>query len=154
MRYIIGIGTNLGNRLLNIRRAIKHLSSNNEITITNTSSIYESNPQLPSQYPGHWYKQYFNLAILIEFNGSPKKLLSSLKLIELKIGRKEKYEKWSPRVIDLDILIAEYLNYNDHSLTIPHVEFFNRDFALLPAVEIVPNILQSRAVFYQNNIIK
>ena len=63
------------------------------------------------------------------------------KLIESKMGRNKNSPTWSPRIVDLDILIAENLTIDISNLQIPHIDFFNREFALIPAAEIAPDII-------------
>lgn len=138
MIYVIGIGTNLGNKIANIKTAISIISKN--LDIIRISSIYKSDALLKPEHPKEWNKSFLNLALLVKFDAAPEQLLELLKLIEFKMGREKNSPSWSPRIIDLDILIAENLTINTPNLQIPHRDFFNRDFSLIPAEEIAPNI--------------
>ena len=142
MKYIIGIGTNLGNKTANINESLNYIK--NEIEVIKISNIYKSKALLKPNHPKSWDKPYLNLAILIEFNSKPIFLLKLLKSIELTMRRDQEYLPWSPRIIDLDILMAENLTYQDSKLQIPHPEFINRDFALVPSAEIAPNMLYEK----------
>lgn len=63
-------------------------------------------------------------------SSSPEELLKGLKQIECDIGRLQVYEKWAPRVIDLDILLWDDLTLDTPYLKIPHPELINRPFLL------------------------
>ena len=138
MKYIIGIGTNLGNKIENINQALNYIKD--KLEIIRVSSIYQSKALLKLNSPKDWDIPYFNLAILVIYNNTPLTLLKLLQSIESKMGKSRDHLTWSPRVIDLDILIAENFTYQDSKLHIPHPEFLNRDFALIPAAEIAPDI--------------
>jgi 2-amino-4-hydroxy-6-hydroxymethyldihydropteridine diphosphokinase/dihydropteroate synthase len=139
MLYVIGIGTNLGNKIANIKNAIKLISE--KLDVIKISNLYKSEALLKPEHPKEWDISFLNMALLIKFNAEPEELLEILKLIELKMGRNKNSPTWSPRVIDLDILIAENLTIDLSNLQIPHMDFFNRDFALIPAAEIAPDII-------------
>ena len=138
MKYIIGIGTNLGNKIENINQALNYIKD--KVEIIRVSSIYQSKALLKPNSPKSWDISYFNLAILVIYNNTPLTLLKLLQSIESHMGKSRDHLTWSPRVIDLDILIAENFTYQDSKLHIPHPEFLNRDFALIPAAEIAPDI--------------
>ncbi|MSO13312.1 2-amino-4-hydroxy-6-hydroxymethyldihydropteridine diphosphokinase [Rickettsiales endosymbiont of Trichoplax sp. H2] len=138
MKYIIGIGTNLGNKIENINQALNYIKD--KVDIIRISSIYKSKALLKPNSPKNWDTPYFNLAILIIYNNTPLTLLKLLQSIESNMGKSRSHLTWSPRIIDLDILIAENFTYQDSKLHIPHPEFLNRDFALIPATEIAPDI--------------
>ena len=148
MLYVLGIGTNLGNKIANIKTAIEHISG--KLNIIKISNIHKSKALLKPEHPKEWDKPFLNLAILIKFNATPEQLLEILKLIELKMGRNKNSPTWSPRIIDLDILIAEKFTINTPNLQIPHIEFFNRDFALIPASEVAPDIMYEQKTLIEH----
>ena len=139
MKYVIGIGTNLGNKMLNIDVALNMLSK--RLRIIRISSVYESRALLKTDMPKQWDMDFLNLAILIDFEESPLNLLATLKSVEKEMGREQNMPLWAPRIIDLDILIAENLLVKEENLQIPHKELLNRGFALIPASEIAPNFI-------------
>ena len=139
MLYVIGIGTNIGDKSLNINNALKLLSGH--LKILKTSNIYKSKALLNINAPKKWDKDFFNLAILLNFPSKPLELLKILKSIEKKMGRELKNPRFSPRIIDFDILIAENMVLQERGLQIPHRELLNRDFALIPAAEVAPNFI-------------
>lgn len=123
----ISIGSNLGNRLLNIKKAI-NLLKNCGFIILKQSIIFETKAILPTGRAGTWDKPYFNMVVKGTTILSPTELLLELKKIEKQIGRAGFYEKWSPRVIDLDILLWDNHHINLPDLKIPHPELLNRPF--------------------------
>ncbi len=133
---ILGLGSNKGERMTYLREAVARLSG--FISGLRESSIYESKALLPSDAPTHWDSTFLNMAISGESMLSPEALLAELKSVERLLGRKAA-GVWSPREIDIDILAIEGLEYSTSQLNIPHRELLNRDFALLPLVELAPN---------------
>ena len=99
----ISIGSNQGNRLNNLRKAVEYLkqlySSNFE-----TSIILETKAILPSNAPNSWDQPYLNMIVRGNIILPPHELLQNLQNIEIEIGRSKNNNKWAPRIIDLDIL--------------------------------------------------
>lgn len=100
-RVLIGLGSNLGDRHFYLRRAFYSLKK--ALKNMTASSIYESEALVPKGAPASWKKPYLNLVIQGESSLSPEALLFLLKDLEKTLGRQKK-ERWSPRVIDLDLL--------------------------------------------------
>ena len=136
MKYIIGIGANIGFTLENISKAIDKIDYHEAIQILAKASLYSSKAILKSDAPADWDIIYLNTAIKIESSLKPLDLLRTLKKIEKEIGRNLNAPVWSPRVIDLDILAAGDLILESEILTIPHKELLNRSFALQPLLEL------------------
>jgi len=131
----IGIGSNEGDRLANIKNAITLISKLNECKIEKVSSIYETLPfgKIDQQ-------NFYNAVIKIRTEISVKDLFIALKEIENKIGRIQR-EKWGPREIDLDILLYNDLIISDEIITLPHKGLIYRDFVLVPLIEIEQEII-------------
>lgn len=127
----IGIGSNLGNREENCEKAIKLLEAGN-IRIKKRSSMIETEPWGVEDQP-----KFINMAAEIETDLEPEELLSLLKGIEFKIGRRPE-ERWGPREIDLDILLYDDLVLKTPELEIPHPNIEKRGFVLKPLSEIAP----------------
>ena len=128
----ISIGSNIGDREENCRKAIKLLKENG-IALKRESSLYETEPWGVKNQP-----KFINMAIEVETDKEPEELLRVLKEIEIEIGRKETV-KWGPRVIDLDILFYDELILKIPGLEIPHPLLHERDFVLKPLSEIAPD---------------
>lgn len=134
---VLGLGSNMGDRSENIKKAIKLLSLSC-LEIISLSDIYINEALLLNDSPESWNKDFLNISILGKTNLEPEELLSKIKDIEKRTGR-ELNERWAPRVIDIDILIYEDKIINKDNLTIPHKELLNRDFIILSLVDIIPN---------------
>ncbi len=132
-KTFIAIGTNLGDRENNIKKAIKELEYISKIV--KISSIIETKPYGKTDQP-----DFLNCVVEIDTEFPPDKLMETLLEIEKKLGR-VRTEKWGPRIIDLDILFYGNLIIRNELLTIPHYDFQNRDFFINPMKEIAPNFL-------------
>lgn len=129
----IGIGANQGDRKKNLLLAIKKMTR--ECEIINYSSLYETPPY------GYTEQNYFlNAALKIKTSLTPEELLQFLLHIESEMGRK-RVHKWGPRNIDLDIIFYENRILNKNDLRIPHPDYKNRDFVLIPLMEIIPDFV-------------
>ncbi len=134
---ILGLGSNMGFLLKNLRTALHELQKIPELTIKKISSVYLSEAELPEAAPQTWKKSYLNVAVAVESSLTPRALQLQLQTIEEKMGRRRD-QRWEPRLIDIDILIWNNESYEDECLTIPHRSLWNRPFALLPLLEIFP----------------
>ena len=131
----LGIGTNLGEREENLRKAIKlieeHIGS-----ITEESSVYETEP---------WGFQsetsFFNMVIKIETNLTPSGLLGRILMIEAMMGRLREGQGYKSRIIDIDILFFETRIFENKVLKIPHPKIQDRRFVLVPLSEIAGDLI-------------
>lgn len=131
----IGIGTNEGDKLANIRFALSEIDGSDSSSIENVSSIYETLPMGEVQQ-----ENFLNAVIKIKTKLLPEGLFLFLKSIEKKAGR-IKRERWGPRELDLDILFYDDIIYNKNELIIPHSGVIERDFVLVPLIEIEPHLI-------------
>jgi 2-amino-4-hydroxy-6-hydroxymethyldihydropteridine diphosphokinase len=131
----IGIGSNEGNKIQNIKLAIESINRLNVCTVEKVSSLYESLP-----FGDVVQDNFLNAVIKISTILNPKELFSELKKIEQKLGRIIR-EKWGPRKIDLDILLFNDLIFSDEIITLPHKGIIYRDFVLVPLIEIEPELI-------------
>ncbi len=128
------MGTNLGNRLENLQRAIEMLSVRQGITVQAVSPIYETAPLGgPKQGP------FLNACALLETALTPEELLEKMQEIEKTLGRVRE-ERWGPRLIDLDILTYEDCLITTPTLELPHPRLDERDFVLIPLFDIAPEL--------------
>lgn len=111
------------------------IDQNPNCKIEEASSIYESSP-----YGEVKQGEFFNAVIKIKTNFALKELFNFLKTVEANVGRKFTI-KWGPREIDLDILLFNDFIYSDEEITVPHKDMLNRDFVLVPLIEIEPEIV-------------
>jgi len=125
----ISLGSNLGNRISNLRKAID-LLKDGVLYNHYDSIVIETKAILKENSPASWNKPYLNMVIVGDTNLSPRELLNKLWEIEKKVGRVITKERWAPRVIDLDILLYDSATIQEPDLCIPHLELLNRDFLL------------------------
>jgi 2-amino-4-hydroxy-6-hydroxymethyldihydropteridine diphosphokinase len=127
----LGLGANLGNREANLRAALRALWRMGRVEAV--SSLYETEPQGgPEGQPS-----YYNAACLFATGLEPRPLLRFLQTVEREIGRRPG-EKWSPRPIDLDVLLYGDEVVDEPDLVVPHPRLAERAFALVPLAEIAP----------------
>lgn len=115
----ISIGSNIGNRLSHLQKATELLKKR-YLKDLKSSIILETKAILPNGAPPDWNKPFLNMIVYGSCSSSPEELLKGLKQIECDIGRPQVYEKWAPRVIDLDILLWDDLTLDIPVLKIPH----------------------------------
>ncbi|MFN3479713.1 MAG: 2-amino-4-hydroxy-6-hydroxymethyldihydropteridine diphosphokinase [Thermodesulfovibrionales bacterium] len=128
----LSIGSNLGRREDNCLKALKAIEEKG-MTIKKRSLLYETEPWGVREQP-----YFINMAVEVETNLPPDKLLHVVKEIEKEMGRTETY-KWGPRIIDIDILLYDDLIHETSDLKIPHPFMHERDFVLRPLSEIAPD---------------
>ncbi len=133
-KIFLGLGTNLGDRLFFLRSAVALLKENKSIRLNKLSSVYETTPYGNINQPN-----FLNAVAEIETTLELFSLFYYLKSIEVKIGRTDQKKHWGPREIDIDILFYNELIYNGENLTIPHKEIMQRDFVIIPLIEIAPD---------------
>lgn len=126
----IGIGSNVGDRLENISTAISSFIESEKFKNVKYSSIYETKP-----YGIVDQNNFFNAVISFETQIELVDLFTYTKHLEKKIGRKKR-ETWGPREIDLDIILFNSDIIKTERITIPHKDLTNRDFVLVPLLEI------------------
>ena len=131
----IALGSNKGDRLEFLKKAIEKINKSPDCEVISASSIYETKP-----FGKVKQDNFLNAVIKIETSYSPINLFKELKAIEKKIGRIET-EKWGAREIDLDLILYDDLVYSDDTLTIPHKGLAERDFVLVPLCEISPELI-------------
>jgi len=128
----LSIGSNLGNRYLNLQKAVLALAKKVG-AVLQTSSIYENGAV------GFDGEDFLNACIQLETKLSPTELLVALKEIELNFGRKKDTNQgYASRSIDLDILYFNDLILNGAGLSIPHPRMIDRNFVLKPLADIAP----------------
>ena len=135
-KVYLSIGSNIENKLDNLKTSLKYLTNDMKITLIKSSSIYNTDPL--------YYKKQSNfLNMVVEINTSYTlhQLLNSCKNIEYKMGRDFNAKKNHERIIDLDILTYNDFIYNDESISIPHPLIQERKFVLIPLVEITNDFI-------------
>jgi 2-amino-4-hydroxy-6-hydroxymethyldihydropteridine diphosphokinase len=131
----LSLGSNLGDRVQNLKEAIKRIERSDKISIKKISSVYETDPVGYENQP-----RFLNSVLQAETSLDPHPLFEHLLTIEDEMGRK-RGEKWGPRNIDVDILFYDDLIVDSGQLTIPHPRMHQRKFVLVPLAQIAQKLL-------------
>ena len=130
---VISIGTNLGNKIDNVRIALEQITKLSDIEFK--SKIYLSEP-----WGFESKNSFLNMAVLVKTSYQPKELLMELKKIENEMGRLKKVKnKYEDRIIDLDILIFDQKKINSNELIVPHPRIRTRKFSILVLKDLFHN---------------
>lgn len=128
---ILSLGSNLGNRILNIEKALHSIENIPETKIIKISSFYETEPCGVKEEQN----KYVNCCVKISTELNSEILMGCCLGIESALGRIREY-RFSPRTIDIDILAYENEIKNEKNLILPHPEMLKRAFVLIPLREI------------------
>ena len=133
MTGYLGLGSNEGDRLASLRAARDALTDHG-VSVTATSSVYETAPQ------GEVTDQadFLNACLRIETGLSAEELLDVCKAVEQQLGRDPGGRRHGPRPIDVDVLLLGDLDLSSERLTLPHPEVTGRRFVLEPLLELDP----------------
>jgi 2-amino-4-hydroxy-6-hydroxymethyldihydropteridine diphosphokinase len=138
---VIALGSNIGDRLLNLQSAVKRLGE--VIDLQQASAVYETVPMYLVDQP-----PFLNAAVLGKTTESPMTLLRDLKRIENEIGRQSRVVN-GPREVDLDLIAYDQLSYTYRIddkviLQIPHPKLGERRFVLAPMADIAEKLIIPR----------
>ena len=132
--FYLSLGSNLGNRLENIKNSLRYLKELGDIQ--KVSNIYNTKPWDVKEKQPDYLNQ--NCQLITEL--SPEKLIEGTKNIEKILGRENKGDL-SPRIIDIDLLIYEDFSQKNENLIIPHPKMTERAFVMIPLAEIAPDLI-------------
>ena len=124
-RVYLGLGSNLGERRGNLLAALRMLDAMEGLAVREVSSVYETEPWGFEDQPS-----FLNLVAMVESERGPHG-------VEGKLGRVRE-RRWGPRVIDVDVLLYDGLEWEDDELVIPHPLMLERDFVMVPLLELAP----------------
>lgn len=129
----IALGSNLGDKEKNLRRALLLLTQQG-VEVVRVSSFISTEPYGVTDQP-----QFLNAVACVRTSLAPLALLDVLLATELAMGR-VRLRHWGERNIDLDLLLYEDMVLDTKRLHLPHPDMQNRDFVLLPLAEIAPEL--------------
>jgi 2-amino-4-hydroxy-6-hydroxymethyldihydropteridine diphosphokinase len=136
--YGIALGSNLGDRLDNLKQAVAAiLSSNPKVRLISAAPVYETEPVDCPEGSQSFYNTVIEVAAPFE----PLEFLKKLRAIESKLGRPNEHCYHEPRTVDLDILYAGHVLMNHPDLVLPHPRMTNRRFVMEPLTAIRPSLL-------------
>ena len=127
----IGLGSNLGDSKVILTEAVHKLASLGDVKI---SKLYQSPPMGPQDQPN-----YLNAVVQLRTDLAPLALLDELQRFEQESGRL-RLRHWGERTLDLDLLIYAEEKIQHERLTVPHVGVMERDFVLIPLLDLDPNL--------------
>lgn len=128
----VALGSNLGDRAAHLAAAVQKLSNSRGVRVLRCSSLHETIPV--GGPPGQG--KYLNAVAELSTDLPPHDLLGLLLRIEHEQGRVRR-EPNSPRTLDLDLLLYGNVHLLDPSLTLPHPRMWNREFVLIPLLELI-----------------
>src|SRR5919108_4196711 len=134
-RAFIGLGSNVGDRLQCLQRAVERLGEAIGVEVIDVSSVYETEPIGPAAQA--WF---LNAVVAVNTSLGPSTLLHQTQAIERALGRETTYH-WGPRTIDLDILLYGDTQVRTATLVIPHAELCHRAFVMIPLLELEPGLV-------------
>lgn len=127
----IGLGSNLGNSRQILIEAVQKLAT---LGTVKTSKLYQSPPMGPQDQPN-----YLNAVVQLQTDLAPLALLDQLQSFEQESGR-VRLRHWGERTLDLDLLVYGQQQIDNARLTVPHVGLFERDFVVIPLLDLDANI--------------
>ncbi len=131
----IALGSNLCDPALQVSNAFDALRQLPRTTVTQCSSLYQSEPVGYDNQP-----DFINAVVEVQTEAKPETLLKSLLRIEQAFGRERPFSN-APRILDLDLLWYEGVQQKTAFLTLPHPRMHLRGFVLLPLAEIAPDMM-------------
>lgn len=132
----IALGSNQGDRELNLLLGIAELGKQKGLRVTAVSPFYETEPVGPVPQDN-----FYNAALRVETEMSPHELLTTLQQIETSTFGRSRDVRWGPRRLDLDILFYDNLVLAADDLTLPHPRLHQRRFVLVPLADIAPGLV-------------
>lgn len=137
MRIGIALGSNLGDRLENLRTARNAIAGFALDSGMRVSRVYETEPVNCEPGAG----KFLNAVLEIEYDGDPSELLDKLIRVEELLGRDRNHARNISRKIDIDLLYADELVISNERLQLPHPRMHERKFVLQPLADICPDLV-------------
>ncbi len=135
-RAFLGLGSNLGDRVKLLRRAVASLPD-----LVAVSPVYETEP---IGGPGE-QGAYLNLVAELDTSFHPEELLAAGQALEQEAGRVREV-RWGPRTLDVDVLWVEGLRVDEPDLQVPHPRLWERRFVLAPLADLAPDLVSAEQV--------
>jgi 2-amino-4-hydroxy-6-hydroxymethyldihydropteridine diphosphokinase len=137
----LGLGSNVGDRRAHLSDAVRALPERG-VRVLASSSVYETEPVglVLDQ------RDFYNACVRIETDLGPEELLDACKAVERSLGRAAGGVRHGPRVIDVDVLLLDSIEYSSERLTLPHPEIRSRRFVLVPLLEVDPDLPLANAL--------
>jgi 2-amino-4-hydroxy-6-hydroxymethyldihydropteridine diphosphokinase len=130
-RAFLALGSNLGDRAAELRRAVTAMTE-----VAAASGVYETEPVGGPEGQG----AYLNMVVQLETDRSPRQLLETCRSLEAAAGRVRDVH-WGPRPLDVDVLWIDGISVDEADLQVPHPRLRERPFVLAPLAELAPDIV-------------
>lgn len=134
MRAYLALGSNIGDKIANLRAAAEAIAAFPETRIVARSAIYRTPPW--GKTDQDWFA---NAALGIDTALTPEALLDACLAAEAVLGR-VRLERWGPRIIDIDVLLHGHSRVTTDRLMLPHPAMHERAFVLIPLRDVAPGI--------------
>jgi 2-amino-4-hydroxy-6-hydroxymethyldihydropteridine diphosphokinase len=135
MRAFLSMGSNLGDRLAILRRAVKAVPDR-----VGVSPVYETDP-----VGGPDQGAFLNAVVELETERSPRELLELCRSLEHE-AKRVRLERWGPRTLDVDVLLVGDLTVDEPDLVVPHPRLWERRFVLAPLRDLAPELVSEAMV--------
>jgi 2-amino-4-hydroxy-6-hydroxymethyldihydropteridine diphosphokinase/dihydroneopterin aldolase/2-amino-4-hydroxy-6-hydroxymethyldihydropteridine diphosphokinase len=136
-RVVLALGSNLGDRAATLADAVLDLAALPGAALVAVSPNYESAAVKPGGVDEN-APRYLNAVATLDYTGDPHVLLAAVNVIEARHGR-VRTERWGDRTLDLDLILFGQLSIRDERLILPHPRAFERDFVLVPWLDLDKN---------------
>ena len=133
-RVFLGLGGNLGDPQASMAAALRILDDDAGTRVVTVSSVYRTPPWGKTDQP-----DFLNAAAEIATTHEPRALLA-LCLDAERALKRERRERWGPRIVDIDILVFGNRLIREPGLEIPHPRIFERAFVIVPLAEVAPDL--------------
>jgi 2-amino-4-hydroxy-6-hydroxymethyldihydropteridine diphosphokinase len=137
-RALVALGSNLGDRLDHLQRAVDGLAGRAGVRVEAVSRVFETDPIGPEQ------PDYLNAVVHLTTTLSPRELLAAGQHEEARAHR-VRAEHWGPRTLDVDVLVVEGETVDEPDLQVPHPRLHERLFVLIPLADVAPDLVPPAA---------
>jgi 2-amino-4-hydroxy-6-hydroxymethyldihydropteridine diphosphokinase len=132
----IGLGSNLGDRLGQMRHALDLLQAKGHTRVQRSSPVYQNR----AVGMGEDARDFLNAVAEVRTTLAPLALLDACLVVEEQLERTRSEQGWAPRTIDLDLLVYEGTRLREERLTLPHPRIEERDFVAVPLADLAPEL--------------
>jgi len=132
----IALGSNLGDRMVQMRQALQRLEATGRVQLLRASPVYQNR----AVGMGAAAEDFLNAVVEVRTALEPLALLDACLKVEQQLGRDRSGSGWAPRTIDLDLLAYAGVRLESVRLTLPHPRIAERDFVLVPLADLAPEL--------------
>jgi len=132
----IALGSNLGDRIGQMRQALQRLEATGRVRVVRASLVYQNR----AVGMGAVAADFLNAVVEVRTALAPLELLDACLDVEQQLGRNRSGAGWTPRTIDLDVLIYDAVCLAEGRLLLPHPRIAERDFVAVPLAELIPTL--------------